>query len=488
MQKRDLSIILALMISLLLTPVAKAELLDRGDGMIYDTERDLTWAQDVKLAMTSGVDDDGLMDWDRATEWVNTLELGGFTDWRLPTNLDRAGMPCTGLRCDETELLDLLITQLGNDRDVGLTANAGPFINIEAQQNYWMGNEVANTPDGAYVLQLPSGSYGVAPRRLESLAWAVRDGDVLPVSPTPADFIQPSFGAFFAATASGGQEVTEPPGGVDVPGTCLATFRVLGSDDAPMLRYRVHCYGMIHITQVHIHSGTAEENGDVVAFLLPNGEPTGPVDGLIRREKEISQGVLEDFDLVGDLAGMTIADLLALMRTDRAYVNVHTIQHPMGAVRGQIGLVPKTESLSEEYYLGMLTGSQGVPPAVNTASCTASIRPINPELIKYKVRCQDIAGVTQVTLHTGTPQETGPVVATLFPDGAPTGPVSGLIERGEETSEGALGEAELTGFTVVELIERMRSGLVYVNVLTDVNPDGAARGSVVRVDTVGGGL
>ncbi len=486
--QRLFAMILALIIGWLLTPIADAELLDRGAGLIYDTVRDLTWVQDVKLAMTSRFDDDGLMDWDRATEWVNNLELGGFTDWRLPTNLSQNGTPCTGRRCDDTELLNLLMTQLGNDREVGLTSNAGPFINLEPSRNYWMGNEIEDTPDGAYALQLTSGSYGVAPKRFEGIAWAIRDGDVQPVSPTPADFIQPSFGEFFVATASGGQEVTDPPGGVAEPGTCLATFRVLGDATSARLRYRVHCYGMLGITQAHVHMGNAQENGNVVAFLFPNGVPTGQVDGLIRRGKEVSQGVLEDFDLVNDLAGMTIAELLDLMRTDRAYVNVHTIAHPAGAARGQIGVVPNTENLSEEYYLGLLTGSQGVPPVINPASCTVSIRPINPELIEYKVRCQDIEGVTQVTLHTGTPQENGPVVATLFPDGPPTGPIHGLIERGEDTSEGALLDADLTGITVVELINRMRSGLVYVSVLTDINPDGAARGSVVRVDTLGGGL
>lgn len=44
-----------------------------------------------------------------------------------------------------------------------------------------------------------------------------------------------------------------------------------------------------------------------------------------------------DEDLVGPLAGMTLEDLVALIESGDAYVNVHTVANPGGEIRGQVG-------------------------------------------------------------------------------------------------------------------------------------------------------
>jgi len=62
-----------------------AALLDRGDGLIYDTELDVTWFADANYARTSGVTETGAMTWQQATDWVTQLNLGGYSDWRLPS-------------------------------------------------------------------------------------------------------------------------------------------------------------------------------------------------------------------------------------------------------------------------------------------------------------------------------------------------------------------------------------------------------------------
>ena len=55
-----------------------AELIDRGNGLIYDSVQDLTWTQDAGMSgyRTS---------WDDAMAWAANLEFGGYSDWRLPT-------------------------------------------------------------------------------------------------------------------------------------------------------------------------------------------------------------------------------------------------------------------------------------------------------------------------------------------------------------------------------------------------------------------
>src|SRR3954470_16202493 len=70
-------------------------LIDRGRGLLYDVERDLTWLQDTNYAKTSGHSPDGQMTWNNAKAWVARLSYRGFSGWRLPTarNPDGSG-PC----------------------------------------------------------------------------------------------------------------------------------------------------------------------------------------------------------------------------------------------------------------------------------------------------------------------------------------------------------------------------------------------------------
>ncbi len=311
-------------------------------------------------------------------------------------------------------------------------------------------------------------------------------------NPTPSNFIQPSSGDFFMASANGSQQVTVPPGGVNTDATCLATFRVVGDAASPTLRYRVQCFGIIGVTQAHIHLGRAQGTGEVAAFLFPLGDSTGPVDGLIRRGESVSQGILTDTDLQGDLAGTTISELIDILHADAAYLNVHTEENPGGEVRGQILPVENVASLTEEFYFANASGSQVVTGEIDgvesDASCTGSFRPSNAELVKFKVRCYGITGVTQITMHIGSPQENGGVAAVLFPDGIPSETANGVIKREGGKSKGNLTSADVVGTTVSGLIDSMRAGRTYINVLTEAHPDGEVRGQVVRMDALGGGF
>lgn len=58
-----------------------AALIDRGGGLIYDDDRNITWMQDAYAAP-------GLMGRADAMTWVDNLTFGGFSDWRLPSTLN----------------------------------------------------------------------------------------------------------------------------------------------------------------------------------------------------------------------------------------------------------------------------------------------------------------------------------------------------------------------------------------------------------------
>lgn len=82
---------------------------------------------------------------------------------------------------------------------------------------------------------------------------------------------------------------------------------------------------MIYLPQIyngfmmaHIHQGKAGESGQPVAEL------------------SMGKGTITSSDLKGPLAGKQISDLVKMIKSGGAYVNVHTQQNQMGELRGQI--------------------------------------------------------------------------------------------------------------------------------------------------------
>ena len=124
----------------------------------------------------------------------------------------------------------------------------------------------------------------------------------------------------------------------DAHGTAIFHLR----DDGTGLDFALRVENINNVVQAHIHVGPDDANGPVVAFLFgPVAPGGGPIRGAIAR------GTVTADDLIGPLAGLTIADLVAEIQAENAYVNVHTDDgvdptntgpgdFPGGEVRGQI--------------------------------------------------------------------------------------------------------------------------------------------------------
>ncbi|HIO69429.1 MAG TPA: CHRD domain-containing protein [Nitrospirales bacterium] len=138
------------------------------------------------------------------------------------------------------------------------------------------------------------------------------------------------------ASATGSQEVTNPGDGIETDGTCQLYLELVPMTE---VKYKLQCFNITGVTQAHIHAGSAQESSAPVAFLFPLGDPTGDVKGLIKRGDDKSKGTVRAENLINSLAGMTIADLAAILRADGAYLNVHTDANGPGEVRGKISLV-----------------------------------------------------------------------------------------------------------------------------------------------------
>ncbi len=209
--KKTTSVIWAGALALGLAGTAQATLIDRGGGMIYDSDQDLTWLQDANYAQTSGYDADGRMTWDNAMAWAASLTVGGYTDWRLPTIIDIGNDGCNqssnGTDCgynvdtSGSELAYMWYDILGNTATFDTSGNPtgcrrfysypcltstsadGVTINNLQPVVYWSGTEYAPDPNAAWFFYAGLGTQNSVGKDdfKGFFAWAVRDGDVAKV-------------------------------------------------------------------------------------------------------------------------------------------------------------------------------------------------------------------------------------------------------------------------------------------------------------------
>jgi CHRD domain len=118
----------------------------------------------------------------------------------------------------------------------------------------------------------------------------------------------------------------EVPSHPDVTATGISGFIVNSGNSK--IWYQIEAEGLKGVTQAHIHSGKAGENGPVVATLFKGSKDT--VNGAL------VMGSITADKLEGPLKGKSISDLVNLIDKSSAYVNVHTQSFPDGEIRGQL--------------------------------------------------------------------------------------------------------------------------------------------------------
>lgn len=131
-------------------------------------------------------------------------------------------------------------------------------------------------------------------------------------------------GHTFKAMLSGKDEVPA----VTTKAKGEAIFKL--SKDGKEMTYTLKVKGIENAVAAHIHAGKMGEDGGVVVGLFAGPKKEGKFSG------KLAKGTITDKDLVGALAGKKLADLVAMIESGDAYVNVHTATNKAGEIRGQL--------------------------------------------------------------------------------------------------------------------------------------------------------
>lgn len=104
-------------------------------------------------------------------------------------------------------------------------------------------------------------------------------------------------------------------------------------EDEDMIDFRLRVRNGNDITMAHLHCAPKGQNGPVVVTLF------GMIPGGFDVNGELADYSIHDANIVaGACPGITnVETLVQAIRDDKIYVNVHTVAHPSGEIRGQLG-------------------------------------------------------------------------------------------------------------------------------------------------------
>jgi len=181
-----------------------------GGQAVYDTDLNITWIADANLAATNtfgirtGINlpphpldtngqfgriaSDGSMNYSGALYWIDAMNAYdgagylGFNDWRFPftqqpdpsCSLQSDGVS-NGLGCSGSDMGHLYNVEGVTSATPGVFSNVVPWL-------YWSYQYEPDPTYDAWSFQFEYGTQGtILKTNVQAFAWAVRDGDVVPI-------------------------------------------------------------------------------------------------------------------------------------------------------------------------------------------------------------------------------------------------------------------------------------------------------------------
>lgn len=271
-------------------------------------------------------------------------------------------------------------------------------------------------------------------------------------------------GTEFSALLDGAQET--PPVVTDAMGQGTATL----SDDQLQLVVQVTASGLSGpVVAAHIHNGPAGVAGDVLFNLT---DAVVEENGIVTINTTITLGELTpDFSTV-----------MALF-LDRLYFNLHTEDFPDGEIRGQILAADDDDGTDNgelpqslvALFEATLDGEQEMPPVASSGTGTGSVGVTANDEFVVQVMASELTGpVTAAHIHMGAPGVAGDVVLNLTPHITES---DGMVRIDATVSENDFSLQE-----GMSALEALRSGNLYFNLHTALNPAGEIRGQLLESD------
>ncbi len=250
-------------------------------------------------------------------------------------------------------------------------------------------------------------------------------------APYVADLVVHEHEILYVATLSSAQEA--PPNGAPSRGSVQLIV------DASRSRFRYHIECTIAAPPAaYIQRGIATLTGPTL-HLLPLAQTTDGTAVLAAgEERELARG--------------------------RWYVNIPTIAHRTGEIRGQL-LLP-----GETLYSAVLSDSNEVPAVASGASGNAQFI-LSPDktVVRYEAAFFELEP-SYVQIGKGAPNAVGSVVYPLT-----------LLPEYSETAGASAGASGVRGVSA-EDVAALNTGTWYVNARSSAFPTGAARGQLNRAD------
>lgn len=97
-----------------------------------------------------------------------------------------------------------------------------------------------------------------------------------------------------------------------------------------MLSFELTVTGLTSPVAAQLHRGKRGENGPPIAGLFGGPPKVGVFSGVL------AEGTISEENLLGELQGKKVADLVRLIRAGQTYLNIMTGTFPDGEIRGQV--------------------------------------------------------------------------------------------------------------------------------------------------------